>query len=87
MRTKYTFEIMNLDDGLVAVPVGGSNEQFYGVLKLNETAAAILKLLSEETTEKEIVNAIMKEYTGEKEKIAHYVHEYIEKLISEGIIV
>ena len=86
MKTKYSFEIMELDDGLVAVPVGNGAEQFHGVLKVNETAVAILKLLNEETTEEAIVGALQKEYTGEREQIAGYVHEFIEKMIAEGVV-
>ena len=57
MKAKYTFEIMELDDGMVAVPVGNDSEQFHGVLKVNETAVFILKLLEHETTEDDIVDA------------------------------
>ena len=86
MRSKFSFEVMDLDDGLVAVPVGEGAEIFRGVLKVNETAAAIIKLLENETTEDAIVDALLKEYAGDREQIAGYVHEYIEKLTTEGII-
>ena len=86
MKTKYSFEVMDLDDGLVAVPVGDGAEKFRGVLKVNETAVAILKLLEKETTENAIVDTLLKEYSGDKEQIAGYVHEYIEKLKAEGIV-
>lgn len=86
MKTKYTFEVMELDDDLVAVPVGNTVEDFRGVLKVNETAAAILKLLEEDTTEESIVEALLEEYSGDKERIAFYVHEYIMKLTEAGIV-
>ena len=86
MKTKFSFEIMNLDDGLVAVPVGEGASQFHGVLKVNETAVSILKLLEKDTTEETIVNELLKEYNGEKEEMAGYVHEFVQKLISEGIV-
>ncbi|MBR3740550.1 MAG: PqqD family protein [Clostridia bacterium] len=86
MKAKYDFEIMNLDDELVAVPVGDGSERYHGVLKLNETAAAILKLLAQDTDEEKIVDAILREYAGEKEQIAGYVHEYVERLKAEGIV-
>lgn len=86
MKAKYDFEFMDLDDGLVAVPVGNDANEFHGVLKINETAAAIIKLLANETTEEQIVDSILKEYNGEKEQIAAYVHEFIGKLVSEGIV-
>lgn len=77
---------MELDDGLVAVPVGDGAVQFRGVLKVNETAAAILKLLTTDTTEETIAEELLKEYSGDKEEITNYVHEYIEKLTAEGIV-
>lgn len=86
MKAKYSFEVMDLDDGLVAVPVGDGAEQFRGVLKVNETAVAILKLLEQETTEEAIVDALMKEYDGEKETIASFVNEFIETLKTEGVV-
>ena len=86
MKAKYSFDIMELDDDQVAVPVGMGAEQFHGVLKVNETAVAILKLLEEETTEDQIVEALLKEYTGDKTDISSYVHEYIERLKAEGIV-
>ena len=86
MKAKYDFEFMNLDDGLVAVPVGNDAAKFRGVLKINETAEKIIRLLANETTEEQIVDTILKEYNGEKEKISGYVHEFISKLIQEGIV-
>ena len=86
MKTKYSFELMELDDSIVAVPVGKGAEQFRGVLKVNDTAATILKLLEKDTSEGMIVETILKEYSGEKEEIEKYVHDYIEKLIKEGIV-
>lgn len=86
MKTKFSFEIMDLDDGLVAVPVGDGASKFHGVLKINETAVAILKLLEKDTTENAIVDALLQEYSEDKEQIAGYVHEFVEKLIAEGIV-
>ena len=86
MKAKYSFEIMELDDDLVAVPVGGDSHQFNGVLKVNETAAAILKLLEQETSEEQIVNDLLKDYDGDPEEIRGYVSEFLEKLKTEGVV-
>ena len=86
MKAKFQFEIMELDDDMVAVPMGDGAESYHGVLKINETAAAILKLLAEDTTEEQIVKVLLEEYTGDRAEIARYTHEYIEKLIAEGIV-
>ena len=86
MKTKFILEVMELDDGMVAVPVGDGASQFHGVLKVNETAVSILKLLEKDTSEEEIVDALLKEYDGDKGQMAKYVHEFVEKLIAEGIV-
>lgn len=86
MKAKYSFEIMELDDDLVAVPVGGDSHQFNGVLKVNETAAAILKLLEQETSEEQIVNDLLKDYDGDPAEIRGYVSEFLEKLKTEGVV-
>ena len=86
MKAKFNFEIMDLDDEMVAVPVGDGAEQFRGVLKVNETAVAILKLLAQDTDEEKIVDALLQEYEGDKAGITGYVHEFVEQLKAEGIV-
>ena len=86
MRAKFSFEVMDLEDGLVAVPVGNGAETFHGVLKVNETAVAILKLLDHDTSLDEIVDALMKEYNGEKETILLYVKQFVQEMVEEGIV-
>lgn len=86
MKSKYTFEKMELDGEIVAVPVGDSAEDLHAVLTLNEEAMRILELLREETTEEDIVEQLLKEYEGEKEEIAPLVSTYIEQLRQEGLL-
>ena len=86
MKSKYTFEKMELDGELVAVPVGENAAELHAVLNLNEEAMRIIELLREETTEENIVAQLLKEYAGEKEEIAAYVHQYIEQLTAEGLL-
>ena len=86
MKAKYAFEIMDLDGERVAVPVGDGAEQFHGVLKMNETASDILKLLEKDTTEDQIIIDLLKEYEGDPDEMRKYVHSYIEQLIAEGVV-
>ena len=50
MKSKYTFEKLELDGQIVAVPVGDNASDLHAVLNLNEEAMRILELLKEETT-------------------------------------
>jgi len=86
MKSKYTFEKMELDGEIVAVPVGEGAAELHAVLNVNEEAMRILELLQEETTEENIVAQLMKEYEGKKEEIAPLVSEYIRQLFQEGLL-
>ncbi len=87
MRTKlkYTFEMMELDDTIVAVPVGDGAQDLRGVVKLNQSAAEIFELLKQETTEDMVVAELKKKY-GDDPSISGYVHEAVEYFESEGVL-
>lgn len=87
MKSKYTFEKMELDGDIVAVPVGENSDEFHAVLNLNETAMRILELLHEDTTEEKIVAQLQKEYDGDKEEIKTLVHSFIIELSREGLLI
>jgi len=87
LKLKFDIEIMEMDDQSIAVPVGDGAEAFHGVLKVNESAAFILNCLKEDTTEEAIVDAILKEYAGEREEIAGFVKNYIATLQENNLLV
>lgn len=87
MKLKYEFEVMNLEDHFVAVPVGEGATEYHGVIKMNDSAAIMFNLLKEETTEHEIVTRLLGEYDGTpKEKIEDYVHSFILAISEKGFI-
>ena len=86
MKCKYLFEKMELDDQIVAVPVGNGAAEFHAVLNVNEEAMRILELLKEDITEKEIVSKLLSEYDGTEEKIQPLVHEFINLIRQEGLL-
>lgn len=87
MKSRFTFEKMELDGEIVAVPIGDNSDELHAVLNLNEEAMRILELLQEETTEEKIVAQLLTEYDGKNEEIAPLVHVYIEELRKEGILI
>lgn len=86
VKLKYTFEIMELDDQKMAVPVGDGADEFHGILKLNTSAAAIFELLKEDTTEDAVIAKLLETYDIEEDELKTYVHEYIEELKGSGFV-
>ena len=87
MRLKYQFETMELEDRIVAVPVGTDVNEFHGVVKLNETSAFIFELLKNDITEEAIVDAMQKEYDAPRSQIAEGVKKCIEEFEEKGLLV
>ena len=86
VKNKYAYEKMEIDDTILAVPIGENAEDLHAVITVNEEAMRILELLKEETTKEIIVAQLLKEYLGEKEEIESLVSTFIEQLRQEGLL-
>lgn len=86
MKLKYTFEVMEMDDSFVAVPVGDNAKEFSGIIKLNETAKSIFNLLNDDMSEEQIIEQLSKEYDMSSEDTKAYVHSFINQLINAGVL-
>ncbi len=86
MKLKHEFEFMELEGDFVAVPIGENGGAMNGLIKMNDSAKAVLQLLQEDITETDIVNALANEYTTGKDEIAAYVHELIELLQAKDML-
>ena len=85
---------MKLDPGFLThetkgehyiISTGGT--KFSGIIKNNETAAFIVECLKSDTTESDIADKLMKEYSGaERSEVEIDVAEIIGKLRSIGAI-
>ena len=86
LKLKYNFEMMEIDDQQMAVPVGDGADEFHGILKLNKSAAAIFNLLKDETTEEAIIEKLLESYDATEDELKVYVHNYIQELKDSGFI-
>ena len=86
MRLKCDFEVMELNEEKIAVPVGDNATKINGVIKLNDTAASILELLKEETSEEAIVEAILSEYDADRVTVEKDVRKCIAEFTAMGVI-
>ena len=80
MKLKHTFEIVNMGDELIAVPVGESSQQLHGVVKLNKEGFEIIELLQKDITEEDIVVRLANKYENSIDELKLLVHSYIKHL-------
>jgi hypothetical protein len=87
MKIKNGFILRDVGGKTFVVAIGEMSKKFKGMITLNETGKFIWQFLSENRTEDEIVEAIMKEFEGaERTAIETDVKAFLVKLDSDGIL-
>ena len=86
MKLKCDFEIMDIGEEFVSVPIGEGAKDCSGVFKLNKTGREIFELLKEDTSEEAIVDILTARYENDKETITDYVRQVIKTLCENGVI-
>lgn len=86
MKLKYEFEIVDMGEEKVAVPVGKGAENLQGVLKLNKQGFEVFSQIQEGKTTNEIISSICEKYDDDIQTITSYVEGFISKLIKIEII-
>ena len=84
MKLNPDFISQDIDDVQFLVPVG--SEAFRGIVRSNKTAAFIIDLLREETTEEAIINAMCDKFDAPRETISADVAKVIDTLRSINAI-
>jgi len=77
MKLSKDFITQDIDGTQVMVSVG---DGFHGIVRSNRTAADIVDLLAEETTEEEIVEAMAEKYDAPREVIEEDVQKILQTL-------
>ncbi|MBQ0099811.1 MAG: PqqD family protein [Firmicutes bacterium] len=86
MKLKYQLNIIDMDNEKVAVPICDGENQFRGVLRINETTEFILNLLKEETTTDNIIDKMLEEYDTTREVLENNVDKIISTLKENNLI-
>ena len=86
MKLREDFLLTPMGEDFVLVPVGEAGQRFHGVLKLNETAAFIVRRLQSETDFDKIVNTMAAEYEGTREQFAEGVEATLAQLRAIGAL-
>lgn len=80
MKLKNDFITQTIDETQFLIPVG--SESFNGIVRSNRTAAYIVDLLKEETTEEKIIDALCSRYDASREVITIDVRKILDTLRS-----
>lgn len=87
MKLAVEMAVMELDGEITAVAVGEDSAKFRGMLRLNESAAKIIRMLSEETTPRQIYLELCKEYPDTTpDEIANLLATFLVQLKAEGLL-
>ena len=87
MRLKYNFEFIEMDDELVAVPVGDNANEFHGMIKINDVTKEMLELIKESNKPEEVLDKLLKNHPEEKKnELGQYLCDFLNTLIKEGIL-
>lgn len=87
MKLKYTFETMELDGEIMAVAMDCAADEDRVMLRLNGSAADILALLRDDTTEDAVVAGMLAQYDADEATIRESVQKYIQTLREANLIV
>lgn len=86
MRLKYTFELVDMADEIIAVPVGKDSSDLQGIIKLNKEGAEILSLLNKDTSIDEIVNALSIKYENNRDELKVYAKQVLDILKKNDLL-
>ncbi len=86
MKLKNGVVMEKAGDGYIAVATGEASKTFNGFIRNNKTADFIFRQLTEEKTEKELVEAILERYDVDVETATRDVQNIIEKIRKAGLL-
>ena len=87
MKLAVEMAVMEIDGEWNAVAVGEDSSKFHGMLRLNDSGAEIIKLLSEETTPENVHKALCKIHPESTvDEIGHMLADFLNKLLKEGLL-
>lgn len=86
MKIKDGFVLKNVAEVTVVVPAGAAALDFNGMITLNETGSFLWELLKNETTEEELLKAMLAEYEVDEATARAGIEKFVKRLSEEGLL-
>ncbi len=86
MKIKENFMLRKVADCFVVVPVGAAVSEFNGMINLNDVGAFLWQLLENETTEEDVVKALLEQYDVDEATAAADVAKFISELKNADLL-
>ena len=86
MRVNPNFELVNMADDYILVPVGEQMERFNGTVVLNEVSSFIFECLKNDQTEEDLIKSLIDEYEVDSNTARTDVHEALSTMKKLGVI-
>ena len=86
MKVNEGFLLKNVADSFVIVPTGANIVDFSAMITINETGAFLWEKLACDTTEDELVSAVVCEYDIDEETARADVREFVAILADKKVI-
>jgi hypothetical protein len=86
MKLKNGFITHDSDGEQVMVAVGDEAKQFHGLVRSNKTAAFIIDCLKQDTTEEQMIDAVLAKFDASRAVVTNDVHKIIVDLKNIGAI-
>ena len=87
MRIKDGFILRKVAGSYIAVATGEESVNFNAMVTTNETGAFLWEKLRNETTEEELLSALLSEYDVDEETAKADIAEFLEKLRDGELLV
>ena len=86
MKIKEGFVLRDIGNQTVVVATGEASQDFYGMIKLNQTGKIICEGISDGLSEELIISKLLDKYDVDKNKAEFDVRQMIDKMDKAGFL-
>lgn len=80
------FEIVNIDNDYMAIPLGDESTSFHGVIALSSAMAYLLSNMDKPKSTKELVDLLVAEFDVDSDTAQKDIEAIIQTLLEMGVI-